>query len=285
VTRPDDPEARLTWTRNPIERARFLDGEGDPAEREAREASLRDDPEARESVRLDGAFLGAMRRAGAAVLPPEPARVAALTARVREALAADRETEAPILAMPSRRGRRIAWASAAAAVAAAAVGLAFFRPKPTSAADEGVLLAARTLRMAMQGSVPADPDGCKEGPDSPYRFPPIAEKELALQGCARKAEGGAVVAVLEGDAKDGAAKASPRSLVAVAWPQGRGGPEIGVTYVDEVVVFDVGLGGAKYYLATPLETIQARGQCFACHGTSREGKANPHVFRERGAVH
>jgi len=56
---------------------------------------------------------------------------------------------------------------------------------------------------------------------------------------------------------------------------------VGVLTLDDMVVFDVSIGGARYHLAAPRESVERLGSCAACHGGSRRGKANPHVFKQR----
>ena len=155
---------------------------------------------------------------------------------------------------------------------------------PTSAGDERVLLAAKTLRMALTGAVPSETDEagatCGQGVASPYRFPPVAQRELSLSSCSAMSADGAQrsVSVLRRAGEDSA----PLGLVGVPWAASKDtAPEVGITTLEDVVVFDVAIGGARYFLATQRTRVEKEGSCAACHGESRKGKANPHPFRER----
>jgi hypothetical protein len=273
---PSSP-APADWTLDPVERARFLDGEGSPAERAAREARLREDPVARARLDREERFLALVRRAAEAQPPCPPG----LLDRVRGALAADRDAPpegrvAPVLRFPARR----VGIAAAAAAAAFALWAGVHRPRETEASEEA-RLAAAAARRARAGVLPG-PSGatCEEGVASPYRFPLVARGELAIAGC-RPLEEGASVSVLtaRGGMADSRGLVTTRSPAAGA-PTGRA-PDVGVLALDDMVVFDVSIGGARYHLAAPRETVDRLGSCAACHGTSREGQENPHRFVPR----
>src|SRR5439155_20421357 len=85
------------WTESPAERARFLDGEGSPAERAERSADLLRDPAARARVEAERAFLDAVRRAASS--RPAPSQL--LEPRVRRALLEDRAAGFPSAAPPT----------------------------------------------------------------------------------------------------------------------------------------------------------------------------------------
>jgi hypothetical protein len=121
-----------------------------------------------------------------------------------------------------------------------------------------------------------------EEPTSPFRFPLVARHELGVKGC------------LEPEGTAGGKGEREHALlyrvsdlevvgyVAVPDPSApRTAPRIGVTRLPDVVVFDVRLGGAAYYLAVRRDVVDRHGTCAACHGSSREGERNPHFLEER----
>jgi hypothetical protein len=234
-------------------------------------------------VDAEAAFVRTVRR-GAAARPEAPEL---LEGRVRRALAADRAAGFPseggaVVSLSARRplGKRSFALAGLAVAAAAALWLGGRDVQPTDAA---AVDAARTLEEALNGTVAglaAGPAGCEQGTASPYRFPAVRSRELELATCVQTDGKDRSVSVL----RTGADARTPRALVSVATataPSGRA-PVIGVTEIGEAVVFDVSIGGAKYYLAAPRAFVAApRGSCAACHGTSREGKADPHTWSRR----
>ena len=54
---------------------------------------------------------------------------------------------------------------------------------------------------------------------------------------------------------------------------------------SDVVVFDVSIGRAKYYLATRWDNVAGTPSCAACHGPARADnpRRNPHTFVDRCA--
>jgi hypothetical protein len=276
MTVPASPD----WTLDPVERARFLDGEGTASERAAREACLSTDPVARARVEREAAFLAVVRR-GAAALPPVPP---GLEARVRAALAADRaaglaEPRVPLRVLPRARAAGLV---AAACAAGLALWLVASPARPTHAADEAVL-AAETARGARDGRLPGPPGAaCEQGVASPYRFPLVAKGELEIAGCGPTKDASGVVSVVntQEDPKHSRALVSVPARADAPAPSGRG-RDVGVLVLDDMVVFDVALGGARYYLAAPRESVDRLGSCAACHGSSRDGQRNPHRFLER----
>jgi hypothetical protein len=271
-----------SWTLDPVERARYLDGECAPAEAEARRRELADDPAAAERVRRDAAFLGALRRAAPAGTAEAPE---ILEARVRRALAADRAEGFTAEPAPSFAGRR-RFALATAAAVLFAVGGAWLAKggREGTADDPRVLLAARALRAAASRPVPGEAveTGVACGdpqPVSPHRFPPVAGGELDIASCdTHEARTSVSVLVKEGAPKD------VRTLVAVPWDGKSTSTDVGWTRLDDdVVVFDVSLGGVKYYLATRWAEVAGTTSCAACHGPARAGtpERNPHHIFER----
>jgi hypothetical protein len=268
-----------SWTHDPIERARYLDGECSPAEAEERRRDLARDPAAAERVRRDAAFLTLVRRgAGAAIDVPE-----ILEARVRRAVAADRAAgfPSPGGGEAARRRRRFAAATACVALLAAGTAwLAMGRVPETSAADPRAL-AAKALREAARGRLEGRETGLACGerqPASPHRFPPVSGGEFALASCDTEDERSVSVLTKEGAPKE------LRGLVAVPWDGKSTSTDVGWTRVgDDVVVFDVSIGGVKYYLATRWSTVAGTTSCAACHGEARASKPerNPHHIFER----
>lgn len=276
------------WTHSPLERARFLDGEGTPAERAERARDLLADPAARARVEAHRGLLRTIGRGREALPLPS----ALLAERVRAALAADRAAGFPSTgagdSLP-RYGRIAAFASAAAAVL---VGFFVFTrggASPTTlASDRGVLLAAEAYRDGLGAPTGMDTVGgtCEEGDASPRRFPLVASGELSLAGCRSMPDGtssaGESVSLLEraGDPK------GRRGLAVTPWDGKTSATDVGYTRVGDVVVFDVSYGRAKYYLATRWESVAGTTTCAACHGPERASnpKRNPHRIFERPYV-
>jgi hypothetical protein len=274
------------WTLSPGERGRFLDGEGSAAERTERIADLARDPAAAERVEAERVFLEAVRRAGSA--RPAPSQL--LEPRVRRALLEDRAAGFPSAAPPTglhapRVRRRLA--AIAAGVLVAVTGTALWATSErVPSAISAVRLAARTYERAaregaaMRGDVPGS---CDEGAASPHRFPPVRSGELSIASCSNDGADSdpRSVSVLRGtDTKD------PRGLVVVPTDGKSTSTDVGWTRVDDVVVFDVTIGGAKYYLATRWSSVEGTETCAACHGPTRASNPsrNPHMFFERVAT-
>jgi len=275
----------MSWTENPLERARFLDGEGTPAERAERARELLGDPVARARVEAHRRLLETIARGREVV--PSPSDL--LAHRVRAALAADRAAGYPSTgagdSLP-RYGRIAAFATAAAAVL---VGFFVFTrggaSPVTSASERSVMLAAEAYRDGLGASSGMDTVGgtCDEGVASPRRFPLVANGELSLSSCkaanGSDAEGSESVSLLEraGDPK------GRRGLVVTPWDGKTSATDVGYTRVGDVVVFDVSYGRAKYYLATRWESVAGTTTCAACHGPERASvpTRNPHRIFER----
>lgn len=282
MTTPLSPTpAPRDWTLSPRERARFLDGEGSATERAERSADLLRDPGARARLDAERAFLDAVRRGAAS--RPAPSQL--LEPRVRRALLEDRAAGFPSAAPPrglrAPRVRRRAAAIAAGVLALAGAGL-WATSERVPSAMSAVRLAAQTYERAARGAPGAQGTvtGCEDGSAaSPHRFPPVRSGELSLTSCANDGADARSVSVLRGaDAKD------PRGLVVVPADGKSTSTDVGWTRVDDVVVFDVTIGGAKYYLATRWSSVAGTESCAACHGPLRASSPsrNPHAFVERG---
>lgn len=272
------------WTLDPLERARYLDGEGSSEERAARAADLLRDPAARARVDADARFLAVVATGAAAA--PRPSDL--LAARVRAALAADRAAGFPSTgagdATRTRRKRLAVAATFAALALGAVVWSSTDRVTPTTASDdEARRLAAEAYLDAVVGVVPADgaPGGsCDEGPASPHRFPLVMTGEVAVEGC--REQGPAAIAVMRrtGDAR------MEKGLVVLPADGRSAATDVGYTRVDDVIVFDVTIGRAKYFLATAYPAVDGTPMCAACHGPARAAapERNPHRFVERPAL-
>jgi hypothetical protein len=261
------------WTLDPLARARGLDGDLPPAERERCERDLAADPAGRARVERDAAVVRALR-AAAAVRPPVPA---GLEGRVCAALRADRARTGRVLVF-----RRFAPAAMLAAAAAVLVWATVGRVQESHAAPREVLLAAEAFHQAELGLMPRGGavGSCEEGAASPHRFPLVTNGEASVESCEpREAE---TVSVLRGEDD----RKALRGLVAVPWDGKSSATDVGWTRVGDLVVFDVAIGRAKYYLATRSSAVEGRPACAACHGPLRAGNPsrNPHRFVERTAV-
>jgi hypothetical protein len=263
------------WHRDPLELDRFVDGEGSAEERASREGDVRRDPALAAAVASRRSFLAAIRRARAEEAATDAAARGALEARVRDALAAR-----PRLRVV-RRPAVLVGGLAVAAALLAGIGIGFLGGGDRRAeADALVLLAANQVRLERAGrGAPETPlRSCsQEGPTSPYAFPLVKRREMDVKGCSSPdAPGDATVAVLH----------RPEELpaigyVAVPEPGAGRGPEIGMTELQDVVVFDLAYGDTRYYLAVDTRIAKAshpgdRWTCGACHGVSRDEDANPH---------
>lgn len=262
------------WTHDPLERARWLDGEGAPAERAERAACLARDPLARARIDADAAFLAAVRRAREAL----PAPSALFEARLRRDLAIDRGERVAGIRRP--RSLRSIAAVAATVLAAAGLWIAAGGLPTSTAGDQDAVLAAQTFRAAElgQGISGIAGSGCEEGRTSPHRFPPVTAGELSLEGCSTPIAGRSVSVLRPTD--EGAA---PRGLVTVPWDGKSVASDIGWTRVGDIVVFDVICGRAKYYVASRYEAVAGTTSCAVCHGPARAGTPtrNPHRIFER----
>jgi hypothetical protein len=263
------------WSLDPREVDRFLEEDLLPAERIVREAEAASDASVASRLAARRDYLrrvsSALRRDGAA--ERDARDLASLEARVRDALARDRA------GLPAgRTGRRLALAALPAAallLVAWTLGLLGGGAREAEATPAEVVRAADLLRA---GPVAARPvGGCTdEDSTSPFRFPLVAQREMAVRGCADPAGEKRTEAVLI-RLED----LSVVGFVAVPDPGTKEGPEIGVTRFEDAVVFDVRIGGAAYYLAVPREVVERRGSCAACHSPARAASPNPHRLMER----
>jgi hypothetical protein len=278
----DGRRGALPWHEDPYERARFLDGEGSADERAARSRDLDEMPAARARVEAGRRFLAVVRSGRAAL--PQPSDL--LKARVRRALAADRAAGFPSTGAGEHRAqrRRVLGFAAAAAAVLVAVGWVAMSDRGTPTAEaQNIRRAALLYEEAVAGYVPTGPrDGaggsCEEGPSSPLRFPIVTSGENSVAACAHEADA-KVVALLrpKNDAR------SEKGLVVVPWSGKSSSTDVGFTRVKDVVVFDVAIGRAKYYLSVPWKSVEGTTMCLACHGPARADhpETNPHVFVQR----
>lgn len=272
--RPEAPRPGPRWHHDALERDRFLDQEGGPEERAARQADLEADPAAAARVARRGAFLSVLRRLGRP--SQEPAALGALRRSVEQALADERRR-----LRGSRLWRRLRPALAVAAGLAVALGVGLGRSGGREAeALDPVDLAARLLTWRPKGM--ESPEGCAGGPGGDvHAFALVQQGELEVRGCAASPDGsGASVAVLR----------RPEELpivgyVAVPAPGVHARSEVGITELEEgrVVVFDVLDHGRRIYLAVDPQSLRLRRpgadnrwSCAACHGPARQELANPH---------
>ncbi len=264
------------WTQDPLERARWLDGEGSAAERVERAALLARDPLARARIEADASFLALVGRAREALPAPSPL----FEARLRRDLAIDRGEA--VTGMRRPRSLRSVAAIAATILVAGGLWLAAGRLPTSTASDADTVLAAQTLRAAElgQGISGIEGSGCEEGRTSPHRFPPVTAGELSLEGCTTPIAGRSVSVLRPMD--EGAA---PRGLVTVPWDGKSVASDIGWSRVGDIVVFDVICGRAKYYVAARYEAVAGTTSCAVCHGPARANtpERNPHRIFERPA--
>jgi hypothetical protein len=262
------------WTDDPLERTRFVDGEMPSDERALRARELLANPAARARVDHD-ARLAALVRASGDVRPlPAPD----LEARVRAALARDRR------AWGRPAARRALAIAASVLVAGGAAVFAFRGEVPESAAaGREVRLAVEALRRAEMGTLPGGPSSggsCEEGVASPHRFPLVVNGEAAVESCSTAEH--ETVSVLRRDDDPTRRK----GLVVVPWDGLSSATDVGWTRVEDMVVFDVAIGRAKYYLAARWDGLAGTPACVACHGPARASNParNPHHFVEREPV-
>jgi hypothetical protein len=151
------------------------------------------------------------------------------------------------------------------------------------AAPREVALAVQALRRAEMGTLPGGPSSggsCEEGVASPHRFPLVVNGEAAVESCSTAEH--ETVSVLTRDDEPTRRK----GLVVVPWDGKSSATDVGWTRVEDVVVFDVAIGRAKYYLAARWEGVAGTPACAACHGPARASNPsrNPHRFVEREPV-
>lgn len=250
---------------------RVLDGEGSPAEVAAIEAACRADPRLAAAFGERRAYLAWMARAGAAWRQQTKAAVSpALLARVR---LSTRNS--------SRRALFLAPAAAAAVVAALGAWM-FLGGRQAEGVPAGVLKAVDLARAL--ASPEDNPEGCGTGLLAPATSRLVREGGFSIVDC--KHEG----------AMQSAQLMRTEDLEVVGWvampaPGRSAGPEIGITVIDQHVVFDVAAPGRyeylavdKYAYATLHRALGERASCFVCHRYSRDGDENPHRIVQRSWV-
>jgi hypothetical protein len=234
-------------------------------------------------VDADARFLAVVRTARQGA--PAPSEL--LGARVRRALAADRAAGFPSTGAGDALRRRRRVLAVAATFAAIAVGATLWSASdrvPTSTAHfDAVQVAADAYRDATVGVLPVDDlrgGTCEDGPSSPHRFPLVTSGEVAVEAC-REQDGAAIAILRRTDAGH-----NEKGLVVVPTDGKSTATDVGFTRVDDVIVFDVAIGRAKYYLATQYATVAGTPMCAACHGPARADhpERNPHTFLERAPV-
>jgi hypothetical protein len=255
-----------SWTTDPAELDRTLEGQLDPAEAARRRALLQADPRLAEQAAGRTRFLTGLREAGATWR-------AGLRTRMPEGL------ESRVRAALARRAWRPPRWIAAAALVLLGLGVALWwgDRSPVEAMPPAVLSAAQAAREAGEG-----PRGCSaSGSQGPLAFPPVRDGSLLVYACVEK--NGQLVAQLY----------RPEELpsvgyAAVAAPGTRRGPVIGRTDLGDVVVFDIPYGRKVHYLAVNARWLAeqrartpGRESCRACHNLSRVGKPNPHDIVQR----
>lgn len=266
---PSPHDSGRPWSADPVELDRTIDGELPDDALAARRAEIAGDLDLRRRFERREEFLSTLRFAGEAWRRDLPKHVPPdLEARVRHAL-----LTAPAL---SRAWPR--WV-AAAAVLLLALGSSFFfdRGQEAVAMPPEVLKAVEAARSSAEG-----PRGCNdESPANPKHFPPVRDGALRIWRCVTDDRG--TVAKLY----------RPEDLPSIGYvavaEQGAGnGPDIGMTDLGDMIVFDVAYGSQRHYLALRKEWYEDqermtpdRASCVACHNRSRDGKANPHNIVKR----
>lgn len=258
------------WHQEPLEIDRYIEGEVTAAERSERDSDVAQD--AALAARLQGrrAFLTGLAAAGRGWRTEAHQQVPpGLESRVRFAL---RRAEGD-------RRKTWRWVTAAAAVLIVTVALSL-----RDGGDEGarampleVIKAADAARQDRAG-----PRSCNAPVEKgPMQFPPVKDGTLRVWRCNQDAQG--TVAKLY----------RPEDLptigyAAVAAEGVERGPDLGMTDLGDMVVYDLVYGRRRHYLAVSKTFLDAqrklrpgRESCRACHNRSREGKPNPHNIVQR----
>ena len=246
---------------------RWLDGES-PADEAARlESALRDDPQLAARVAARRRYLATLASAGQAYRNGLAAQMPAhVDARVR-------------LALAGRRQRRLPWpALAAAATLLLAVGAFLWSQQP----EQAEAVPAAILRAVDHAALDANRAGT------------CASEDEVTRNSALVQMGDYQVADCRGGGSEPSARlARVRDLPVVGWAATRTtdevkGPDIGMTVLQNYVVFDVARGRQREYLAVArvlydeLERQKPkRASCVVCHNRSREGQENPHDIKLR----
>jgi hypothetical protein len=136
---------------------------------------------------------------------------------------------------------------------------------------------------AARSEVPG-PRTCADDESNPRYFPPVRDGALKILHC------------VHDDNRTVAKLYRPEDLpsvgyVAVAQDGAGAGPDIGMTDLGDMVVFDLAYGRKRHYLAVSSEWLEAqrlltpgRASCVACHNRSRRGLANPHNIVQRSWI-
>jgi hypothetical protein len=253
---------------------RYLDGEGDPAERALRDGDVAARPPLRDRLARRAGFLEALRSARWAPAGSSVADLRQLEQRVRAALAGAEGTADPA----ASRGRA-RWRTALVGLAAAVAGFGtwIFATSTRVEADPNVAMAAQVLRWQ-----PSAFGTCAQDASAGdvYRSPLVREGEMQVRGCAAESQrADTSVAQLW----------RPEELqvvgyVAVPASGDMAADEIGITEVESgrVVVFDMVDHTRRVYLAVNSAALKVkhtsgeRWMCAACHGPARQALRNPH---------
>lgn len=271
-TGPDPMRRPTAWHADPLEVDRWLDGEGSPAEREARARDLARDPALAARVEARKAFLGLL----ATGRSPSP-QDAVAQARLREALAREASSPAPARMRLLRRWQ--GWAAAAAVLLVALGAWSGWGLSRAIAVETPAEMAVRLLDWIPSGSEGVA--GCAEAGPSPQTFVLVQDGELEIRACEEGTEGQDLSRALLRRPEDLPAV----GFVAVPAPGARRSSEIGITEMGEdgVVVFDVLDHGKRVYLAVDTASLRQRHPgkgdawtCAACHGAARQAMDNPH---------
>lgn len=258
------------WSDDPAEVDRTLEGQLPDDLQAARRAEIAGEPALRDRMARREEFLAALAFAGESWRASLPGQVpGGLEARVRKAL---------LVGAPTTN-HMLRWATVAAALLVITLGASFWFDggSQAEAMPPEVLKAIDAARSSAEG-----PRTCTdEGETSPKRFPPVRDGALKVWRCVHDERG--TVAKLY----------RPEDLpsigyVAVAEHGAGRGPDIGMTDLGDMVVFDVAYGSQRHYLAVrgawfehQERVTPGRASCVACHNRSRDGKANPHSIVKR----
>ncbi len=260
----------LHWSQDAVELDRTLEGELPLDELAVRRAEIAAEADVRVRCEQREEFLSTLRFAGEAWRHELPSRVPqGLEARVRQAL---------LTAPNPRYGLR--WATAAAAALVIALGASLFL---TPSGGDAVAMPPEVVKAAEAARSSADgPRTCSdEGSTSPKHFPPVRDGALRIWRCVGDRQG--TVAKLY----------RPEDLPSIGYAAvaeyGAGhGPDIGMTDLGDMIVFDVAYGNQRHYLAVSKEWYEQqerrtpdRASCTACHNRSKDGRPNPHNIVKR----
>ena len=262
------------WSAQGLELDRTLDGELEATILEDRRREAQRVPEVAQRLAARARFHSALNRAAEAHRAALTAAMpAGLESRIRFALVADAHARRDQVSRS-----RLRWAVAAAAVLLVGLASALFRDNGGGAEA----MPPEVMKAAAAALSPGDgPRGCQEATISPMQFPLVKDGSLKIWRCVNDGRG--TVAKLY----------RPEDLpslgyVAVAQGPEAKGPEIGMTDLGEVVVYDLAYGKRHHYLAVSRAFLDhqraltpGRESCRACHNRSRVGQDNPHNIVHR----